>query len=151
MLRTVADDTPRPAAVTSTDEATGSPAAMYSRTSVASTSLDRSWGSISTHRMRLLKGLYSRELPSRALEQLADGRTSRAGDFGAIQVNRLAVVHQHLPVDNRRRHAWPSTTRRAPATRQADAARLAAVRPGAFLRTCRGGCCMQRRRRRATP
>src|SRR5436190_7148033 len=104
MLRTVADDTPRPAAVTSTDEATGSPAAMYSRTSVASTSLDRSWGSISTRRMRLLKRLYSRELPSRALEQLADGRTSRADDFGAIQVNRLPIVHQHLSVDNRRPH-----------------------------------------------
>ena len=41
MLRTVADDTPSPAAVTSTDEATGSPDAMYSRTSAARTRLDR--------------------------------------------------------------------------------------------------------------
>ena len=42
MLRTVAEDTPRPAAVTSRDDATGSPEAMYSRTSAASTRLDRS-------------------------------------------------------------------------------------------------------------
>ena len=42
MLRTVADDTPSPAAVTSSDEATGSPDAMYSRTSAASTRFDRS-------------------------------------------------------------------------------------------------------------
>ena len=42
MLRTVADDTPSPAAVTSSDEATGSPEAMYSRTSAASTRFDLS-------------------------------------------------------------------------------------------------------------
>src|SRR5262245_60285079 len=42
MLRTVADDTPSPAAVTSTEEATGSPDVMNSRTSAASTRLDRS-------------------------------------------------------------------------------------------------------------
>jgi hypothetical protein len=37
MFRTVADDTPSPAAVTSNDEATGSPDEMYSRTSAANT------------------------------------------------------------------------------------------------------------------
>ena len=42
MFRTVADDTPSPAAVTSSDEATGSPDAMYSRTSAASTRFDLS-------------------------------------------------------------------------------------------------------------
>ena len=42
MLRTVADDTPRPAAVTSNDDATGSPDVMYSRTSAASTRFDLS-------------------------------------------------------------------------------------------------------------
>ena len=42
MLRTVADDTPSPAAVTSSDEATGSPDAMYSRTSAARTRRERS-------------------------------------------------------------------------------------------------------------
>ena len=45
MLRTVADDTPSPAAVTSTDEATGSPDAIYSRTSAERTRFDRSLGS----------------------------------------------------------------------------------------------------------
>ena len=42
MLRTVAEDTPSPAAVTSKDEATGSPEAMYSRTSAANTRFDLS-------------------------------------------------------------------------------------------------------------
>ena len=42
MLRTVADDTPSPAAATSSDDATGSPDEMYSRTSAASTRFDRS-------------------------------------------------------------------------------------------------------------
>src|SRR5437762_14003176 len=63
MLRTVADDTPRPAAVTSSDEATGSPDAMYSRTSAASTRFDlseasgviRGWQSLS----QTAKSLYN--------------------------------------------------------------------------------------------
>src|SRR6185295_3667969 len=42
MLRTVAEDTPSPAAVTSSDDATGSPDAMYSRTSAANTRFDLS-------------------------------------------------------------------------------------------------------------
>ena len=47
MLRTVAEETPSPAAVTSNDEATGSPVAMYSRIRAASTRLERSWDSLS--------------------------------------------------------------------------------------------------------
>ena len=42
MLRTVADETPSPAADTSRDEATGSPDAIYARTRAASTRLGRS-------------------------------------------------------------------------------------------------------------
>src|SRR5207247_6851726 len=42
MFRTVADDTPSPAAVTNNDEATGSPEEIYSRTSAASSRLERS-------------------------------------------------------------------------------------------------------------
>src|SRR2546427_4482663 len=47
MLRTVADDTPRPPAVTKSEDATGSPDAMYSRTSAANTRLDRWLSSMS--------------------------------------------------------------------------------------------------------
>src|SRR5690349_14739501 len=54
MLRTVADDTPRPADRASREEGTGSPDAMYSRTSVASRRLDRSDDVISTRPQRLL-------------------------------------------------------------------------------------------------
>src|SRR5258705_12181777 len=54
MLRTVAEDTPSPAAPTRSDEGTGSPHAMYSRTSAANTRLDRSEDSISTRDLRLL-------------------------------------------------------------------------------------------------
>ena len=45
MLRTVADETPNPGTVTSSEDATGSPEAMYSRTSAARTRFDRSWDS----------------------------------------------------------------------------------------------------------
>ena len=48
MFRTVAEDTPTPAALTRRDEGTGSPDAMYSRTSAASTRPERSCGVIST-------------------------------------------------------------------------------------------------------
>ena len=55
MFRTVAEETPRPAALTSSDEATGSPDAMYSRTRAARIRLERSVGSISTRDWRLLR------------------------------------------------------------------------------------------------
>src|SRR5881296_3280828 len=55
MLRTVADDTPSPAAVTSSEEATGSPDVMYSRTKAARTRRERSGTSISTLVQGLLK------------------------------------------------------------------------------------------------
>src|SRR5919197_2472360 len=74
MLRTVADDTPRPAADTSNDEATGSPEEMYSRTSAARTRLERSLGSISTRRQRLLTALYNNDL---AISQPRAGFSSR--------------------------------------------------------------------------
>src|SRR5580765_7994728 len=50
MLRTVADDTPSPAAVTSNADATGSPDVMYSRTSAASTRFDLSAASCVIYR-----------------------------------------------------------------------------------------------------
>src|SRR4029077_15174941 len=58
MFRTVADDPPSPAAVTSSDEATGSPEVMYSRTSAARTRRERSGPSISTLVLGLLSPLY---------------------------------------------------------------------------------------------
>src|SRR5262249_27183475 len=54
MLRTVADETVTPDALTRSDEGTGSPSAMYSRTKAARIRLDRSEGSISTRELRLL-------------------------------------------------------------------------------------------------
>ena len=42
MLRTVADEMPSPPAVTSTDDATGSPDEMYSRMSAVSRRFERS-------------------------------------------------------------------------------------------------------------
>ena len=68
MLRTVADDTPSPAAVTSTDDATGSPEAMYSRTSAASTRSRGRWalghGSVSTRAQRLPNIIHWRDAAS---------------------------------------------------------------------------------------
>ena len=54
VFRTVADDTSSPAAATRMEEGTGSPDAMYSRTSAASTRFERSLFSISTRVARLL-------------------------------------------------------------------------------------------------
>src|SRR5262249_9147009 len=54
MLRTVADETVTPEALTRSEEGTGSPSAMYSRTRAARIRLDRSDGSISTRELRLL-------------------------------------------------------------------------------------------------
>src|SRR5688572_23877369 len=55
MLRTVADDTPSPAALTRRDDGTGSPDEMYSRTSAANTRFERLSVSISTLALRLLR------------------------------------------------------------------------------------------------
>src|SRR5258708_14762992 len=73
MLRTVADETPSPAALTSSDEATGSPDEMYSRTSAASTRFDRSTGGvvgpvmvISTRSLRVLTDYNTVAQPFRA-------------------------------------------------------------------------------------
>src|SRR4051812_1891967 len=65
MWRTVADETPRPADAARTDEAIGSPDAMYWRTSAARTRFDRSFPSIGVHtsvsnrRLRLLNIITS--------------------------------------------------------------------------------------------
>ena len=68
MLRTVADDTPRPAAVTSRDDATGSPEAMYSRTSAASTRFDLSVASCV---------IYSWQSPQKTAKSLYTARLRR--------------------------------------------------------------------------
>src|SRR6187397_1816728 len=59
MLRTVADETPSPLSPASSDEATGSPVALYSRTRAASTPRDRSLDPIGTRSWRLLQKLYT--------------------------------------------------------------------------------------------
>src|SRR6185503_20101888 len=59
MLRTVAEETVMPDALTSRDEGTGSPSAMYSRTRAARIRLDRSEGTISTRDWRLLSEYYT--------------------------------------------------------------------------------------------
>ena len=94
MLRTVADETPSPAALASVDDGTGSPEAIYSRTSAASTRLGRSVDSISTLMMRLLTALYGirrglGELPA-ARDQGADSGPRVAHDFMAVEVQRPA-------------------------------------------------------------
>src|ERR1700687_4085777 len=92
MLRTVADDTPSPAAVTSIDEATGSPDVMYSRTSAASTRRERSGASISTLVLRLLSPLYT----ARPLSQIATRNASSDRDFGAIDADGHEVVDENF-------------------------------------------------------
>ncbi len=73
----MADDTPRPAARTSSDDATGSPEAMYSRTSAASTRRERSDGSISTLQQRLLiKIIHRRARPASVRPSAASAETS---------------------------------------------------------------------------
>src|SRR4029079_5970037 len=108
MLRTVADDTPRPAALTRTDEATGSPDAMYSRTSAARTRFDRSWGSEVIYvpagvdllelalALRDCQTLYTgprRQIPRR--------RARLGGDLPRVHAHRQPVSHEHLSVHNR--------------------------------------------------
>src|SRR6185436_5047924 len=56
MLRTVADDTPSPAAVTRSEDATGSPDAMYSRMSAARTRFDLSAASCDIYGWQSLEG-----------------------------------------------------------------------------------------------
>src|SRR4029077_20411837 len=60
--RTVAEDTPRPPARTSSEEATGSPDEMYSRTSAERARFEGSDGSLSTLSKRLLRN-YTLPLP----------------------------------------------------------------------------------------
>src|SRR5438094_622374 len=118
MLRTVADDTPSPAARTSSEDATGSPDAMYSQTSVARTRLDRSLSSISTLGLRLLTALYNsglgveprgRRLPveqqRHRLEQAVDrarlfeeGFAVPQGWFALEELIGVAGQVQHLQV-----------------------------------------------------
>src|SRR5437762_6872282 len=108
MWRTVAEDTPSPAAVTSTDEATGWPEAIYSRTSVARTRPDRSSGSISTRKLRLPMKLYTsvgarwRGLQTCARDQIARRRARLADNLRAVHSNRHALIDQHVAVDDGR-------------------------------------------------
>src|ERR1044071_7617408 len=59
-FRTVADETLHPDALTRSEEGTGPPIAMYSRTRAARIRLDRSEGAISTRSLRLLRNNYTR-------------------------------------------------------------------------------------------
>ena len=71
MCRTVADETVRPDALTRSDEGTGSPSAMYSRTRAARIRLDRSEGPISTRDLRLLSN-YTHQ-PGSGVRWVSDG------------------------------------------------------------------------------
>jgi hypothetical protein len=112
MLRTVADETPRPAAVTSRDDATGSPEAMYSRTRAASTRFDLSVAS---------GVIYGWQSLPRTAKFIIHGRASSAAHWytGAgskpagrlprltrklhrVRPDRRKIVDEHLTVDNRR-------------------------------------------------
>src|SRR5206468_9081679 len=113
MFRTVADDTPSPAAVTSSDEATGSPDVMYSRTRAARTRRDRSGASISTRIRGLLKIIQQSPakagydkgyaIPRRSDDsgpvcQLAARHAALRDDFGPIDPHRGELVDQQLAV-----------------------------------------------------
>src|SRR5262249_31017441 len=113
MLRTVAEDTPRPAAVARNDDATGSPVVMYSRMSAARTRLARSLGSISTLGQGLLKhytpealktGTAAVTAPSNscASSELCGRRSRGLANLGAVEVDGREVIDQDLAVDDRR-------------------------------------------------
>src|SRR5689334_21886272 len=105
MLRTVADETPRPAAATSRDDATGSPESMYSRTSASSTRFDRSWGSmligdsVGSLGLRLLKH-YNRSKSGAVREP---PRFSLRGHAQLVEINMLRseLVDENGSVDDR--------------------------------------------------
>ena len=99
MLRTVADDTPSPGALTSSEDATGSPDAMYSRTSAASTRLDRSCDSavISTQSPRLLINYTTsaRAASSRAAARAwrtTSARSTRTGVKSSTSTSPSTIV-----------------------------------------------------------
>src|SRR5438552_2832299 len=130
MLRIVADETPRPAAVTRSDDGTGSPDPMYSRTSAASTRPERSFicptfprvSSIgfSTRSLRVLRHYTTgwtddrggepcgpERAPLRVHSKNADppsqvlGSDTRfAHDFIPINADRIEPVYQHFAVDD---------------------------------------------------
>src|SRR6185436_13462179 len=111
MLRTVADDTPSPAAVTSSDEATGSPDAMYSRTSAANTRFDLSVASgiIYGGQPFLLtaKSLYNTAMrhsvdqESGTTDEVGGGGAGFGDDLAAIDPGGREVVHEERTVDDR--------------------------------------------------
>src|SRR5437660_3858873 len=82
MLRTVADETPNPGTVTRSEDATGSPEAMYSRMSAAKTRFDRSWvswdiiQSDDPHVSSLTRGLLINYTPARLAISRAAARAS---------------------------------------------------------------------------
>src|SRR5262245_22254216 len=96
MFRTVADETPRPAAVTSSDDATGSPVAMYSRTSAASTRLDRSGASISTRHLETANHYTGTDLRIERFGRHFASEEQR--DRFEEPVNRAGLLEVGLPV-----------------------------------------------------
>src|SRR5262245_29199391 len=99
MLRTVAEETPTPARLTSSDEGTGSPDAMYSRTSAERIRLARSL-SISTQVNRLpdIIQLYNvvRILPRGPAGSRPPGSLEVVplhGELGGLAGPDLAVFH----------------------------------------------------------
>src|SRR5262250_3169562 len=106
MVRTVADETPSPAAVASADEATGSPDAMNSRTSAASTRPDRSFVSCmyscslrQPRRLRRRVSSLGAGVPTRLYNASPAGEPfGRAScldrDLGAVDLNRFERVDE---------------------------------------------------------
>src|SRR5262245_37442738 len=106
MLRTVADETPRPAAATSSDDATGSPELMYSRTSASSTRFDRSCGSmlignsVGSLGLRLLKH-YSRS-KSGPVRETPCFSSRRHAQLIEVETLGPELIDEDCPVDDRR-------------------------------------------------
>src|SRR3990167_599386 len=95
MLRTVADDTPSPAAVTGGEDATGSPDSMYRCTSADKTRPERSLASIGTLSPRLLTHYTTGG-------QVAGGGPGFGHNLGAVHADRQEVGHEHLAVHDGR-------------------------------------------------
>src|SRR5262249_32288931 len=127
ILRTVADETVTPEALTRSEEGTGSPSAMYSRTRAARIRLDRSEGSISTRELRLLSnytlqpakrggsGNHQVREPgvdcsqTRTQDEVSYRLTGFRDHLIGVHADRRAVFDKDLAVDNGRRHVRPAS------------------------------------------
>src|SRR6185436_15160846 len=98
MLRTVAEETVRPDALTRSDEGTGSPSAMYSRTRAAKIRLDRSEGAISTRDLRLLSNYTQPHAHGVGWVSDTSTTNSRSSNGGADQISRARIARSRAAV-----------------------------------------------------